>query len=118
MWARESVRRVENIDTTWFEKSPCQLKVLAYVVWMQVFEELIAENDVGGVVRHGEFVSVIDDQLEIGRGRLVLGALVGNIDPDHSFDFAGDGGGEAAVSRGELEENGFRLEERLQQPEL
>ena len=105
------MRGVEYIDATRLEESAGQLEVRVDVIRVEMFEELVTEEDVGRRIRNGQLVSVIDDEFEVWGRRVVLCALIGNIDSNHAFYLVGDGGRKTAVARGKLEEDGVRLEE-------
>ena len=88
------------------------------ILGMEMFDELVAEDDVGARIRQIERKPVIDEEPEIsGRGR-ALDRLIGNIDADHGPRHSADAIGEGAIARRELDEIGFRSDEPLDQSEF
>lgn len=89
-----------------------------HVVRMQVFEKLIAKDDVGAGIRNGKLIAVINHQFKIWRCYFTRRALVGNIDSDYLAHFGSNGGCEPAIAGREFEKDRVRLKKRAQETKL
>lgn len=90
-----------------------------YVFGVEMFEELIAEDDIYGCVGNRvELVAIVDNQFKIIRKSFIGIALVGNIDAnDMGAMFAGLKS-KAAIAGGDFQESHLWFEMRGDETEL
>ena len=105
MRAGESMRCVENVDASWLEEAVGKFEVEIDVVGVKVFEELVAESQVGAAVGEVEVIAIVDDKLKIPGEDLAGRALVGNVDPVDMRAPLRCRSGEAAVTGGEFDQD-------------
>ncbi len=82
------MRCVEQVKAPWTQYAAHEIEMFGYVVGMQMFNQLIAENHVNAIIRKFQVVPIINHQYEVLWERCTT-TLIGNIYSKDSFYFFG-----------------------------
>jgi hypothetical protein len=102
MRSRMAVRGVENVDSTRLQQLGHQLKVQLHILWVEMFQKLIAESDISTFSRPLQIESVVHYQLKVGRGQRSSRPLVGDVHTDDSLHLWCHDTGKVTVAWGKL----------------
>jgi len=95
---QKPVRRPEHVAPTVLQRPVYKREVLAYILRMQMFNELVAKDDIELAIDALQCITVVDDEVEIVWGGNAGERLFSNVVGIHFVNFAAHESCERAVA--------------------